>query len=508
MTQTTQQTISPTAKWLITITVMLAAMIEIIDTTIVNVALPDMAGSLGASTEEISWVVTSYIVSSAICMPLTGFFVRTIGRRRLLLINIIGFLIFSMLCGLSSSLGEMVFFRIMQGIFGASLVPLSQYVLRDTFPPKEQVKAMAVWGVGIMAAPVLGPTLGGYITDWINWRWIFYINVPVCLIAIVMAFMFIRETKREKLNIDWVGLGLMALTIAALQIFLDRGNNDGWLSSHFILAMLIFWVVTGLIFIIRGWLNPKNILNLHLFKDRNYAASCILLVLYTAGIFGLMTVQPLIMQGFMHYSAALSGELMMPRGIAAAVAMMLIAPLAKRIDLRIIILLGIIFTAYGNYLYGQIPLMSDQWNLTYPGIIQGIGMGFFFVPVSTMALQTLRPQDLAEGSGMFSFFRNLGTSVGTSVMITVLSQQAQVAWHNMIKHINPANPNYQTWLQNTGWHAQDPTTLGVVAQTINTQANIIAFNDVAYLSYLLLAISIPFILLLSKPANTGLSMEH
>ena len=500
--------ISTTMKWLITVTVMLAAMIEIIDTTIVNVALQDMAGSLGASTEEISWVVTSYIVSSAICMPLTGFFVRTLGRKRLLIVNIVGFLIFSMLCGLSNSLDEMVFFRIMQGIFGASLVPLSQYVLRDTFPPKEQIKAMAIWGVGIMAAPVLGPTLGGYITDWMNWRWIFYINLPVCLIAIVMTLLFISETKREKLKIDWIGLGLMVLTISTLQIFLDRGNNDGWLSSQFIIAMLIFWTVTGLIFIFRGWFNPKNILNLHLFKDRNYAASCILLVFYTAGIFGLMTIQPLIMQGFMNYSAALSGELMMPRGIAAAVAMMMIMPLAKRIDLRIIILMGIIITAYGNYLYGQIPLMVDTWHLMYPGIIQGIGMGFFFVPVSTMALQTLKPHDIAEGSGMFSFFRNLGTSVGTSVMITVLSQQAQSAWNSMIKHINPSNPNYQTWLQHNNWQAQDPTTLGIIAQNISTQANIIAFNDVAYLSYLLLALSIPFIFILSKPANTGLSIEH
>ncbi|WP_116964617.1 DHA2 family efflux MFS transporter permease subunit [Fastidiosibacter lacustris] len=499
---------SNTMKWLITVTVMLAAMIEIIDTTIVNVALQDMAGSLGASAEEISWVVTSYIVSSAICMPLTGFFVRTIGRKRLLLINIIGFLIFSMLCGLSASLGEMIFFRIMQGIFGASLVPLSQYVLRDTFPPKEQIKAMAVWGVGIMAAPVLGPTLGGYITDWMNWRWIFYINIPVCLIAIVMTVLFISETKREKLNIDWLGLFLMIIAISTLQIFLDRGNNDGWLSSHFIVAMLTFWLIVGIVFIIRGWFNPKNILNLHLFKDRNYAASCILLVLYTAGIFGLMTIQPLIMQRFMNYSAALSGELMMPRGIAAAIAMMFISPLSKKLDLRLIIFLGITITAYGNYLYAQIPLMSDTWNLMYPGIIQGIGMGFFFVPVSTMALQTVKPQDLAEGSGMFSFFRNLGTSVGTSIMVTVLTQQAQVAWYSMVRHIDPSNPYYQTWLQHTNWQAQDPTTLAIIAQNITTQANIIGFNDVAYLSYLLLLFCLPFICTLTKPKSTKLTMDH
>ncbi|MFZ9035315.1 MAG: DHA2 family efflux MFS transporter permease subunit [Francisellaceae bacterium] len=502
------QTLSSTTKWLITITVMLAAMIEIIDTTIVNVALKDMAGALGANTEEISWVVTSYIVSAAIIMPLTGFLVRVMGRRTLLLINIIGFLICSMLCGLSNSLTEMVIFRILQGIFGASLVPLSQYVLRDTFEPKEQVKAMAIWGIGIMAAPVLGPTIGGYITDGIGWRWIFYINIPVCIIAAIMTLFFIRETKREKVGIDWLGLALMVIAISALQIFLDRGNSDGWLASNFIVGLLLTWVITAIIFIIRGWWNPHNILNLHLFKDRNYTASSILLVLYTAGIFGMMTIQPLIMQTFMNYSAALSGELMAPRGIAAAIAMVFVTPLAKKIDLRLIIFIGITITAYGNYLFAQIPLMAGPWNLTWPGIVQGFGMGFFFVPVSTMALQTLPPKDLAEGSGMFSFFRNLGTSIGTSVMVTVLTQISQMAYNTLSGHIRLSNPNYHTWLQQLGFGATDPTTLAQVSNIIITQSSMIAFDTVCYLSYLFLALSLPVVFLLSKPQSSGLSMEH
>lgn len=323
-----------------------------------------------------------------------------------------------------------------------------------------------------------------------------------------MTLLFITETKREKVKIDWIGLALLVITISTLQIFLDRGNTDGWLSSHFILGLLLTWIIAGIIFIVRGWITPRNILNLHLFQDRNYAASCILLVLYTAGIFGMMTVQPLIMQGYMNYSASLSGELMAPRGIAAAIAMVFVTPLAKKIDLRLIILLGILITAYGNYLYAGVPLMSDPWNLTYPGIVQGIGMGFFFVPVSTMALQTLAPAALAEGSGMFSFFRNLGTSVGTSVMVTVLTQQAQVAWHSMIQKINTMNPDYHMWLQHMSWSAEDPHTLAEVVKLILPQANIIAFDDVSYLSYLLLLVAIPFIFMLKKPKNTAVSMEH
>lgn len=498
-TATSVTPITPLIRWLITITVMLAAMIEIIDSTIVTVSLNTMGGSLGANTEEISWVVTSYIVAAAIFMPLTGLLVRLMGRKRLLLVNIAGFLLFSVLCGTASTLMEIVIFRVLQGVFGASLVPLSQYILRDTYPPEEHVKAMAIWGMGIMAAPVLGPTIGGYLIDWMNWRWIFYINVPICLLALTMTLLFINDTPREKVAIDWTGLLLMFVAIGTLQIFLDRGNTDDWLSSNFIVALLIIWVGTGLLFITRGLINPKNILNLKIFHDRNYAAACILLVIYTGMIFGILTLQPTIMQTLMNYSTKLSGEMMAPRGIAAALSMMVIAPLSKKIDLRILIAIGISLSAYGIFLYADLPLVNMPLDIIYPSIIQGIGMGFFFVPISTIALSTLRGRELAEGSGMFSFFRNLGTSTGTSIMVTVFTQQTQTGWHSMVSHINPTNPNYIIWQHTVPFSGQ--TAAAIVSQTIESQSTIIAFNDVAFLSALLMILSLPFIFMIQSPGK-------
>ncbi len=490
-----------TLKWLITITVMLAAMIEIIDTTIVNVVLHNMAGSLGASTENITWVVTSYIVAAAIFMPLTGFLVDMFGRKKLLLINIMGFVIFSVLCGLSTSLTEMIAFRVLQGVFGASLVPLSMYILRDTFPPKEQVKAMAIWGIGIMAAPVLGPTLGGYIADHMNWRWIFYINVPVCIIAITMTYLYISETKVIKVKIDWTGLLLMSTVIAALQIFLDRGNDDGWLQSNFILALLLIWVLGFLIFIYRGWNKKDNIINLKLFLDRDYSAANILMVLYTGGLFGILILQPLLMEGFMNYSPKLTGLLMAPRGIAAALAMVVVSPLSKKMDMRYLIAIGILLTAWGTYDFALINLQAGAWALVYPSIIQGIGMGFFFVPISTIALQSLKQDQLAEASGLFSFSRGIGTSIGISVLVTIMTTQTQVMWHALSSNISTMNPNYMTWLQNTHWPAKSPETISQIGNIVYSQASMVGFSDACYLGFWMLIIALPFVFLLKKPES-------
>lgn len=496
---TNTSSISPMLRWLITITVMLAAMIEIIDTTIINVALNDMAGALGANTSQISWVSTSYVVSAAIFMPLTGFLVKRIGRKRLLLMNITGFMICSALCGMATSLSELVFFRILQGVFGASLVPLSQYILRDTFPPEEHVKAMAIWGVGIMAAPVLGPTLGGYITQHLSWRWIFYINVPVCLIATAMAFLFISETIREKIRIDWQGLALMVIAIGCLQIFLDRGHESDWLQSNVIIGLMLTWILALIIFISRGWNKPGHIVKLTLFKDRNYAIGNLLIVLVTANLFGVLTVQPLVMEQFFGYTPQSTGLMMAPRGIASALAMMIVQPLAKRLDLRIVLAIGIAILALGSYQYAHLTPQAGPWNWIAPAIVQGIGMGLFFVPISTIAFQTLNRDDTAEGSGLFGFTRNIGTSIGISVMVTFLASQAQRAWHGLVGHIRPTNPSFQHWLTQTNLSSDSPQTYPIIAQQIMKQAHVISFCDISYFAFIVTLLSLPLIGLLSNP---------
>lgn len=495
-------------KWVITITVMLAAMIEIIDTTIVNVVLNDMSGALGASTEEITWVVTSYIVAAAVFMPLTGFLVNLIGRRRLLIWNIAGFMVASALCGFSTSLEEMIAFRILQGVFGASLVPLSQYILRDTFSIEEQPKAMAVWGVGIMAAPVLGPTIGGYIADYMNWRWIFYINVPVCIIALIMTMTFISETKTQKAKVDWTGLIVLTVAVSALQIFLDRGNTDDWLGSNFIFSLMIIWVLAWLVFIYRGFRNPKNILNLNVFKDRNFAICNLLMVFYTGALFGILTLQAVVMESIMGYTPELAGLVMAPRGIASAISMILVVPLSKKVDMRILLGIGVILSAWGSYEFALLSIYADFHSLMMPGVIQGFGMGFFFVPLSTLALQRLPGNLIAEGSGIFSFGRNLGTSIGISAMTTVLTQTSQASWNTMIGHIRSGNPNYHTWLQNLGWGESSPLTAAYLGKTISAQATMVGFINACWLGTIFLIISIPFVFLLQKPLSTEPIAAH
>lgn len=489
----------PFERWMITISVMLVAVVEVIDMTIVNVALPNMMGALGANTDQITWVLTSYIVASAICMPLTGFLVTRLGRRRLLLINIVGFLASSMLCGMSVTLSQMVVFRALQGIFGATLVPMSQYILRDTFPPNEQGKAMAIWGIGIMAGPVLGPTIGGYITDTLNWRWIFYVNIPVCIMAFFMTLKFITETPRSKPFIDWFGLILMAVGIGSLQIFLDEGNQYNWFDSNGILILFLISVYTLAYFIIRGWSYKRNIINLHLFKDRNLKMATGLLTCYCLFIFGVLTLQPIMMQQLLNYPVLTTGLLMAPRGFASAFSMLIVAKLMGRVDLRILIIVGLLLSAAGTYVMTLFSLDISEPYIIWSGVIQGFGMGLIFVPLSTLALSTVATGHAAEGSGLFSFGRSLGSSIGISAMSTILSQESQINWNRLGGNINAANPALYQWLNAHNLSIYSPLTAQLLGAQLNAQSSMIAFVDCYWLTMLGFLVMIPFVLMLQPP---------
>lgn len=495
----------PFQRWMITIAVMLVAVLEVLDMTIVNVALPNIMGAVGANPNQITWILTSYIVSSAICMPLTGFLVTRIGRRRLLLINIVGFLLTSALCGLSASLAQMVLFRTLQGIFGATLVPMSQYILRDSFPPNEQGKAMAIWGVGIMAGPVLGPTIGGYITETMSWQWIFYVNVPVCVMAFFMTLKFISETPRSQPFIDWLGLGLMAVGIGALQIFLDEGNQDNWFDSNFILLLFLLSLYTLTVFIIRGWFYPKNIINLHLFKDRNFTMSTLLLTAYCMIIFGLLTLQPIMMQDLLNYPVLTTGLVMAPRGFASAFSMFLVAKLMGKVDLRLLIATGLLLSAVGTEMMADFSLAISEPYLIWSGVVQGLGMGLIFVPLSTLALSTVHKDHVAEGSGLFSFGRSIGSSVGISLLSTLTTREAQINWNRLGGHISLGNPALNQWLQNANLTLINPNTPPVLGYMLNQQSQMIAYVDAYWLSFLGFLLMLPFVFLLKPPPMQGFS---
>lgn len=496
-------------KWLIAITVMSVAVIEVLDMTIVNVALPNMMGALGANSSQITWVLTSYIVSSAICMPLTGFLVTRFGRKRLLIINVIGFLITSALSGMSVTLTQIVLFRTLQGIFGATLVPMSQYILRDTFPQEEQGKAMAIWGIGIMCGPVFGPTLGGYITESLNWRWIFYINVPVCIMAFFMTLKFIEETPRKKEFVDWLGLTLLAVGIGALQIVLDQGSQDNWFQSNFIVILSIVSAYCLIFFILRGLSYDKNIVNIRLFSDMNFTAATIMLTLYCITVFGILTLLPIMLENFMNYPVDTAGWVMAPRGITCALAMAIMAKLINKVDIRALVIAGLIFTVYGTYQMTQFNLNMSESYVIISGAVQGFGMGLFFVPISTIALSTLPSNATAEGSGLFSFGRSLGSSIGISLFSTVLTQESQINWHQLGGHITAFSPALKQWLVQQNLTLANPLTPQLLGQTLGQQSSMIAFLDCYWLAMILILFMFPLVFLLKKPKQTeGFSVGH
>jgi DHA2 family multidrug resistance protein len=486
-------------RWWIVLAVMLAAIIEVLDMTIVNVAMPQMMGSLQADQDQITWILTSYIVSSAIVMLLTGFLVTRLGQKRLLLINIIGFLITSVLCGLSQNLLQIVICRTLQGIFGASLIPLSQLILRNTFRQEEQGMAMAIWGTGIMVAPVLGPVLGGYITEYLNWRWVFYINVPVCLYSIFLTLRVIKETPRSKPKIDWLGLLFMIVGIGSLQLFLDRGNTEGWLQSNQIKFLITICVISLSLFIYRGLTQKNPIVNIRIFRHWSFLAPTIMFVVFGVGIFGTLALQPLMLEDLLQYPIIATGVLMVPRGIFSAIFMFIAGALvSKRVDARIFITLGIIISAYGAWLVSRFPLAVDYDHFIWPTILQGAGMGLFFVPLSAMAMSALPPEEVAEATGLFSFGRNLGSSIGISVLGTVLTRETQINWNTLSGHLAQTNRNLNLWLAHSGKTLSDPNTMKQLTFTLANQAQMMAYVDAFWFVAVSFIIMLPLVLTL-KP---------
>lgn len=486
-------------KYLITVTVMLVAIIEVLDMTIVNVSLPPMMGSLSANSEEITWVLTSYIVSAAILMPLTGILIERLGQRRLLLFNIVGFLLASMFCGIAQSLNEMVIFRIMQGVFGASLVPLSQFILRNTFTQEEQGKAMAFWGMGIMVAPVLGPTLGGYITENLNWRWVFYINLPVCIIAFFLALRYIDETTRQVKKIDWVGTTLMSIGIGALQIFLDQGNSKDWFQSNLICLMALIAVAMLTLFVVRGLRVKDNIINLSIFKDKNFTVSTLIIMVFISALLGIVSIQPMMLEQLLQYPTLTTGLLMAPRGIASAFSMGIVASLINRFSARSLIGFGLSFAIIGTLLMTSFKLNTPMYTIMWVGIIQGIGMGFFFVPLSTIAFQTLSSDSVAEATGLFSFGRSLGSSIGISIMSTLISRETQINWNQMSGHFSIYNHALMDFLAKHGLSVKSPLTAHLLAQKLAMHANFNAYIDSYMLAGFCFMMILPLLLLLDEP---------
>lgn len=483
-------------KWLIVVTIMLVAILEVLDSTIVNVALPAMMPSLGANQEQITWVLTSYIVAAAMVLPLTGFLTNRVGQKKLLQINIIGFMISSVLCGMTTNLTLMILLRLCQGAFGATLIPTSQSVLRHTFPVEEQGKAMAIWGLGIMVAPVLGPTLGGFITEHANWRWIFYINLPICLIGFIMTSLFITETKKVMQKIDWSGLAILLIGIGSLQIFLDQGNTKNWFDSNFILILGITSVSSIIYFIVRSLQYPNPIIKIRIFHDRNFTICTITLALFAGCVFSFLTLEPIMLEGLYNYTAFVAGTTLSPMGIASAVTMTLSAGLMKKLPIKALLTTALLFCASGVLYMSNLDLNAAQSNFIIANSLVGAGMGLFMVPLTTYSLITLPESNITEGAGLYTYGRMLGTSIGISLLSTLLSREQQINWNRFAGAINPFSDNLHRWLIARHLTLTNPKSYAMLAQTVETKAGMVSFVDAYVLIAGIVFLLIPLIFFL------------
>lgn len=486
------------------IAVVLTAVLEVLDITIVSVAIPHMLGTFGATSDQITWVLTSYLVSAAVVMPLTGYLSARLGRRRLLIFSIVGFVISSALCGVSWNLESMVIFRLAQGICGAPLVPLSQAILLDAFPREKHGQALAIFGLGIMVAPVLGPTFGGWLTDTFVWRAVFYINVPIGVFALLLAMGNLPRSEVKFLKTDWVGLVLLVLAVGSLQMVLDQGQTRDWFNSRFIQVFSAIAFFASVAFFMRGWNNPKNIVDLSLLKDRNFLAGLLAITAYGVTLFGTIALLPLLTQRLMGYPAMSAGMLFIPRAIASAIALSITGNyLMNWIDARILVSAGIVLSAVGTILMAGLSLQADAWAIASPGIIAGIGMGLFFVPLTAVAFGRMENEKLDEAAGLYALMRGIGSSIGIAVVSWLFVRQTQVHWDYLIGHISPFNPAVPPYLSAHGLDLQAPGSTSTVALEIARQAQMLAFIDLFWFIGIVTFAILPLMLMMKRPKTSG-----
>jgi DHA2 family multidrug resistance protein len=490
--------------WLIAAAVMLATFMEVLDTSVANVSLPHIAGNLSATTDESTWVLTSYLVSNAIILPATNWLGHYFGRKRFLIVCIAIFTLSSALCGAAASLGMLLFARVLQGAGGGALQPIAQAVLLESFPAAKRGSAMAVYGLGVVVAPIIGPTLGGWITDNYSWRWIFYINVPIGILAVLMANAFVEDPPYIKNQrpgrIDYIGFGLMALGLATLQIVLDKGQEADWLSSSFITWAIVLAVVSLVAFVIWELRSSEPIVNLRVLANRNFAVGTALITAMGVVLYGTIALLPLFLQTLAGYPALQSGLAVSPRGIGAVFSMLIVGRLVSKIDGRYLIAFGFAVLCFSTYLLSDIDLQISMGSIVWPQVISGLAMGFVFVPLTIMATGTLTQEQIGNATGIFNLMRNVGGSFGIAAVTTMLARGAQVHQAAMASHLTPYDPTFQQRLHDmtTRLAAQgNPVSapqqaVAAIYETLVQQATLLAYID----NFRLLA----FLCLLCVPA--------
>ncbi|HTV98644.1 MAG TPA: DHA2 family efflux MFS transporter permease subunit [Steroidobacteraceae bacterium] len=484
-------------RTLITISIMMASIMQVLDTTIANVALPHIQGSLSASQDQIAWVLTSYIVASAIMTPLTGWLAGRVGRKRVLLFSIAGFTIASMFCGLAQSLPQMVAARLVQGACGAALVPMAQAVMLDINPPERHARAMTIWAMVITIGPIVGPAFGGWLTENYNWRWVFYINVPFGILAYLGTLGAMPETEIKRSQFDFFGFATLSLAVGALQITLDRGQLKDWFNSPEICIEAAVTAAALYLFIVHMLTARKTrFLEPALFKDQNCMAGCIFIFTVGLILYATLALLPPLLQGLMNYPVVTTGLVTAPRGFGSLLAMIVIGRLVHRLDLRWVITVGFAFAAFSSWQMTRFDLQMDAGMVMWSGIAQGVGSGLVSVPLAGAAFVTLSPALRNEGAALYNLCRNLGSSVGISIVETLLTRNTQIVHASLAEHLTPFSALVRAQMA----EGQGLRGLAALNAQVTQQAAMVAYDDDFKLMMWLSLAAIPAVLLLRKGA--------
>jgi DHA2 family multidrug resistance protein len=514
----------PHNPWVVAGVVMLAPFMEVLDTSIANVALPHIAGNLSATIDESTWVLTSYLVSNAIMLPLSGWFSSLLGRKNFYMSCVILFTAASFLCGLAPSIGFLVFCRILQGAAGGALQPLAQSILIESFPVKKRGMAMAMFGMCVVVAPIIGPTLGGWITDNYTWRWIFFINIPVGIIALFLAIIliedppyFVRKKPGPDFRIDYIGLGLIGVGLGALQMVLDKGEREDWFSSQFIVVFTVICAVC-LISALFWELRQKDpVIKLRMLKDRNFAVGVFLMYALGFSLYGSTVLLPIFLQNLLGYNAYLSGMTLSPGAVITMLTMPLVGFLMTKFQARWLIIFGLVLGAIGLFKMAKFNLQISYWDAVWARMIMSAGLGFLFVPINTAAYAYVAKTETDYASGLINLARNLGGSAGISFVTTMLARRAQFHQNILVSHVTETNPAYIQMYEGARamliQHGTNAAEAAIQAKTliyafVKQQAAMLSFIDNFYVIAIVFLLMIPLVFLMKKTLHKKPAVAH
>jgi len=513
---------APINPWLIAIAVMISTFMEVLDTTVVNVSLPHIAGSLSATVDEATWVLTSYLVANAIVLPITGWLAGRFGRKNLLMASVTGFTCASFLCGLAPTLPLLICFRMLQGLCGGALQPLSQAVLLEAFPPQDRGKAMGFWGLGIVVAPVIGPVLGGWLTDSYSWRWVFYINIPVGVAAILMTRAFVFDPpylRQSGGKIDYWGIGLLAVWIGALQIVLDKGQEADWFGSSWIVLLSAIGAVFLILFLFREIWAGDPVVNLRVFKYRTYSVGVLLMTVVGFLLYGSLVLLPIWLQTLLGYPSTQAGLALAPRGMGSMVSMPIVGALTSRIDPRKLLGTGLIVGAGTTFGFAHLNLNAGYWDLFWPQFVQGLSLGLIFVPLTTITMSPVPKQNMGNATSIFNLMRNIGGSIGIAMVDTFYARFQQTHINNLVVHAMPGEGRYARLFdsfrslflsQGSGPGLADQQSTATLFGLVERQASMLSFIQVFHILTVMFLALAPFVLLMRRPSGSAESgtMAH